>query len=266
MTNKETKSVYSSGEGKPTYLDVQATVGISKHMGGYTATDELHDLCHLDQAQEVLDVGCGIGVGPAYIAKKFGCRVMAVDLSEDMLKWAQQRAERESVSEIIEFRQADVRSLPFEDNRFDAVLVESVLAFVEDKRTAIDELLRVTKPGGYIGLNESYWTEMPESMGEWDSLSIGPSIITEAEWRKIWEETPFTWREIQLRDLDASQEVSDRVGWVGWRYILPAWGRLIRMLFTRRGSLKSIQGQLDAPREMWDLLGYALFVGRKQGD
>ncbi len=130
MTNQETKSVYSSGEGKPTYLDVQATVGITKHMGGYTATNEMHKMCHLERAQEVLDVGCGIGVGPAYVAKKYGCRVMAVDVSDDMLKWSQQRAEREGVIDRITFRKADIGTLPFEDNRFDAVMVESVLFFV----------------------------------------------------------------------------------------------------------------------------------------
>ncbi len=265
MTNHETKSVYNSGEGKPTYLDVQATVGITKHMGGYAATDELHKMCHLDRAQEVLEVGCGIGVGSAYIAKNYGCRVMAVDVSDDMLKWAQQRAEREGVVDRITFRKADIGALPFEDNRFDAVLVESVLAFVVDKREAIDELLRVTKPGGYAGLNEVYWLEMPESMGEWDNLSIGPAIITEAEWRTLWNETPLEDRKIEVRALDATQEMRDRIGWIGWRYILPAWGRLLRMLFTRRGSLKSIQGQLDSPPDMWELLGYALFVGRKPG-
>lgn len=265
MSNREENAVYSSGEGKPTYLDVQATIGISKHMGGYTATDEMHALCHLDRAEEVLDVGCGIGVGSAYVAKKYGCRVTAVDVSDDMLKWAQQRAEREGVSDQITFRKADVCGLPFEDSRFDVVLVESVLAFVKDKHTAILELLRVTKPGGYIGLNETYWTEMPKSIGAWDTLSIGPAIITEAEWRALWNEMPLEDRKIEVRKLDAAQEVRDRVGWVGWRYILPAWGRLFRMLFARRGSLKSIQGQLDAPRDMWGLLGYALFVGRKPG-
>ena len=96
-------------------------------------------------------------------------------------------------------------------------------------------------------------------------MSIGPAIITEAEWRTIWDETPLEAREIQIRELDARQEVRDRIKWVGCGYILSAWGRLFRMLFSRRGSLKSIQGQLDAPRDMWELLGYALFVGRKPG-
>jgi ubiquinone/menaquinone biosynthesis C-methylase UbiE len=232
-------------------------------MGGYEATDTLHILCHVEEAQEVLDVGCGIGVGPAYIARRYGCRVMAVDLSAKMLAWAEQRARREGVSDLVSFRQADVRELPFEDDRFDAVLVESVLAFVEDQDRAIRELIRVTRPGGYVGLNEAYWTEKPSAELLSYSASIGPQILTEAEWRARWEATPLQERTIQVRSLGARQEVRDRIQWVGWRSILPAWGRVIKLLLARPGARASIKGQLDAPVELFRLLGYALFVGRK---
>jgi hypothetical protein len=74
MNLPEHKPIYTEGGGEPTYLDIQAEAGISKHMGGYAATDALHRLCHLEEAQEVLEVGCGIGVGPAYIAKRLVAR------------------------------------------------------------------------------------------------------------------------------------------------------------------------------------------------
>jgi len=76
----------------PHYLDVQAEVGISKHLGGFKATDELLALCRVEQAGEVLSAGCGIGVGPAYIARKYGCRVVGVDLSLKMIAWCHVRA------------------------------------------------------------------------------------------------------------------------------------------------------------------------------
>ncbi|MBU0494206.1 MAG: hypothetical protein KKA73_08825 [Chloroflexi bacterium] len=63
------------------FLDMQAQVGITKHMGGFEATDELLALCHVEDAREVLYVGCGIGVGAtAYVARKYGCRVVGVDI------------------------------------------------------------------------------------------------------------------------------------------------------------------------------------------
>ena len=59
------------------YLDMQACVGITKHNGGFGATDELLSLCHIKDAQEALNVGCGIGVGSAYVARAYDCRVVA---------------------------------------------------------------------------------------------------------------------------------------------------------------------------------------------
>ena len=263
MDSPEQEPIYTTGAEDPTYLDIQATVGITKHMGGYGATDALYRLCHLGEAQEVLEVGCGIGVGPAYIAKRFGCQVMAVDVSEKMLSWARKRARREGVADRVAFRKASVSELPFEDDRFDAVIVESVLAFVEDIEAAIRELIRVTKTGGYVGLNETYWTELPPPELLSYSLATGPEIITEAQWRAIWEATPLEARTIQVQDLEAKQELRDRIKWIGWRSILPAWGRVIKLLLTNRRSRDAIKQQLDTPTELAKRLGYALFVGRK---
>ena len=109
------------------YLDMQAYVGITKHIGGRAATDRLLADCHAENASDVLVVGCGIGVSAAYIAKKYGCRVVGVDISDKMIEWARKRAKRERVESKIELRTADIQDLPFETNRFDAVIVESVV-------------------------------------------------------------------------------------------------------------------------------------------
>ena len=92
---------------------MQASIGITKHIGGLEATNELLALCHLHEAREVLNVGCGIGVGSAYIARKYGCHVVGVDISEKMIAWSQRRAAEEGVADRVELRIADVRDLPF---------------------------------------------------------------------------------------------------------------------------------------------------------
>ena len=79
------------------FLDMQAEVGVTKHIGGFEATDELLSLCHIGEAREVLNVGCGIGVGSTYIARKYGCHVIGVDISEKMIAWSRQRAREEKV-------------------------------------------------------------------------------------------------------------------------------------------------------------------------
>jgi len=52
-------------------MDIQVAVCITKHYGGFAASEKLYHLCHLDAVDEVLEVGCGIGVGPIHIVEFF---------------------------------------------------------------------------------------------------------------------------------------------------------------------------------------------------
>jgi arsenite methyltransferase len=148
-------------EHQPTFFDFAAEVGLTKHIGGVQATEALIELCHVDQGKYVLDVGSGVGVTPCFIAKRYGCRVVGVDIAERMVARSRERADRERVADRVEFRVADAQDLPFENDLFDAVITESVTAFPEDKQKAVTEYVRVTKPGGYVGLNESVWLKVP---------------------------------------------------------------------------------------------------------
>jgi hypothetical protein len=88
-------------------------------------------------------------------------------------------------------------------------------------------------------------------------------VLTEAEWRRLWEATSLQARTIQVHKVEPRQEVRDRIQWIGWRSILPAWGRAIKLLLTHPGARASIRAQLDSPTELLDYLSYALLVGRK---
>jgi ubiquinone/menaquinone biosynthesis C-methylase UbiE len=265
---KAEPQVYSDA-GSETYLDLQAAAGITKHFGGYDATDELHRLCRLAEAHEVLEVGCGVGVGPAYIAKRYGCRVVGVDLSPQMLAWAERRVQREGVADRVTLQQANVLALPFEDNRFDATIAESVLAFVEDKAAAIAEMIRVTRPGGYVGLNESYWGQRPPetSAQAWDSL--GAVVLTADDWRALWAAAALAERVIAPRPWSLRREAGDRMRWLGWGEVFRAWGRILKLMTTHRELWRavrtSLRAQTDTPKEVLRTFGYALFVGRKPG-
>ena len=136
----------------PSTLELVAGVGLTKHFGGLKATEELIELCHINKDKYVLDVGCGVGLTPCYLARSHGCRVVGVDISEQMINWSNKRARREGVEDRVEFRVADAQALPFEDALFDVVICESVVIAVQDKQSAVSEFIRVTKPAGYIGL------------------------------------------------------------------------------------------------------------------
>ncbi len=249
----------------PDYLDIQAEVGITKHLGGFIATDELLALCHVEDAKSVLYVGSGIGVGPAYIARKIGCQVVAVDISEKMLSWTTQRAFEEGVSAKVETRLANVLALPFEDNRFDAVLVESVLAFVEPKEKAILECLRVIRPGGYVGLNEVFWSEQPspEMIEANRRIQMGIELLTLIEWRNLWQQIPLNDKTIKTYEINLQRETRDRIQWVGRRWIFRAWGRLIKLYFSNPLARRAINSQTKETTQSYKSMGFGLFSGQK---
>jgi arsenite methyltransferase len=246
------------------FLDMQAYVGVTKHSGGIEATDELLSLCHTEDAREVLNVGCGIGVGPAHIAKKYNCHVMGVDISEKMIEWSRRRAGKERVEAKVELRTADVLDLPFEAGRFDVVVCESVLIFVEDKAQAIRECVRVTKPGGYVGLNEGLWIKQPSpELATRVRDALGPFIPTHEAWQALWEASGLQERVVKICQVDARTEVKSRIRWIGWRWILGAWGRGLRLYITNPAVRQSIKEVFDVPPEVFQYAGYGLFVGRK---
>lgn len=123
-------------EEKSDYFDFAAKVGLTKHLGGLVATEELIELCHIGEGKYILDVGCGAGVTPSYIAKRYGCKVVGVDISEGMIERSREMAKREGVADRAEFRVADAQDLPFEDDLFDAIITESVTSFPDDKQRA----------------------------------------------------------------------------------------------------------------------------------
>ncbi len=247
-----------------TYLDMQAYVGITKHIGGRAATDELLALCHIKQAREVLVVGCGIGVSCAYIAKKYGCRVVGVDISEKMIEWSHKRAREDRVENKVEFRVADVLDLPFNADRIDAVLVESVIAFVDDKARAIRECGRVTHSGGYVGLNESYFTVAPTpEISETVRRELGVDIPLVQTWQTLWEASGLHDRVVNLHRINARREIQDRLRWIGARWTLQAFGRLFHLYLTQPAARQSLKAQFGSTAGSLHTMGYGIFVGRK---
>jgi arsenite methyltransferase len=248
------------------YLDMQAYVGISKHIGGRKATDTLLSLCHIENAQDVLNVGCGIGVSSAYITKKYDCHVMGVDISGKMIEWSRKRAREEHVGTRVEFRVANILELPFETNRFDAVIVESVVAFVEDKARAICECARVARPGGYVGLNESFFTrEPPPDLAKMIRRTCGgidlPTLTT---WQTLWDASGLQDRITRTYSIDARQEIRRRMQWIGARWALEAFARLFYLYLTRPDARPSIKEQFGSGSGSFEMMRYGLFVGRKQ--
>jgi SAM-dependent methyltransferase len=245
------------------YLDFQSIVGITKHIGGLGATRELLALCGVETAHEVLEVGCGIGVGPANLARDHGCRVVGIDRSARMIEWARRRVRENDGERRVELVVADVTDLPFEDGRFDIVIAESVLAFVEDRARAMHEMVRVTKPGGRVGLNESIWTrELPREVAEL-ARDMGADVQPTETWLSLCDQAGLQDMTVRLRRIDAAAEVRNRLRWVGLPWAIRAWGRTLRLLVTEPKSRAAIRTFYGPGMSVFGCVGYGLFVGTR---
>jgi SAM-dependent methyltransferase len=109
----------------------------------------LADACQIQAGDRVLDVAAGSG-NAAIPAARTGARVVASDLTPELLAAGQRQAEQQGL--MLEWRQADAEALPFGDGEFDVVMSCLGVMFTPHHQAAADELVRVCRPGGTIGL------------------------------------------------------------------------------------------------------------------
>ena len=117
----------------------------------------LVEACDIGPGKRVLDVAAGTG-NASIPAAKAGAEVVASDLTPELFDAGRRRAEAEGVE--LEWVEADAERLPFEDESFDVVMSSIGAMFAPHHQDVADELVRVCRPEGTIGLLS--WT--PEGM------------------------------------------------------------------------------------------------------
>ncbi|MGW1542909.1 class I SAM-dependent methyltransferase [Streptomyces sp. NPDC002309] len=109
----------------------------------------LVEACGVRPGDRVLDVGAGTG-NAAIPAALAGADVVAADLTPELLETGRRKAAGAGVD--LRWREADAEALPFADADFDTVLSCVGVMFAPHHQAAADELVRVCRPGGTIGL------------------------------------------------------------------------------------------------------------------
>jgi SAM-dependent methyltransferase len=117
----------------------------------------LVEACGIGAGMRVLDVAAGTG-NAAIPAARAGAEVIAGDLTPELLDAGRERAEAAGVK--LDWQVADAEDLPFEDASFDVVMSSIGAMFAPHHQDVADELVRVCRPGGIIGLLS--WT--PDGM------------------------------------------------------------------------------------------------------
>jgi ubiquinone/menaquinone biosynthesis C-methylase UbiE len=114
-----------------------------------TLGPRLVEACGVQPGQRVLDVAAGSG-NAAVPAAATGASVVASDLTPELFDAGRRIAETRGVE--LEWTEADAEAMPFDDNSFDVVMSCVGAMFAPHHRQTADEIVRVVRPGGTIGM------------------------------------------------------------------------------------------------------------------
>ncbi len=186
---------------------------------GKAVTEALVEYARPRAGMRVLDLASGTGEPAISLAVRVGAegQVTALDLSTDLLEIAENRARDRGIKNFVT-QQADAHALPFEDEKFDLATSRFGVMFFRDPVLAMQELLRVLKPGAracflaWGAFEQPYWQSTmgvvhrhvggpllapgadPFRFAKAGSLS---EVLKRAGFRECKEETrtvPWTWR------------------------------------------------------------------------
>ncbi len=257
------------------YLDVPYF-----NVGGQASMDRLAEMCHIGAGTRVLEVGCGTGGNACYLAQKFGCTVVGVDIAEQMVRQATRKAGERGLSDHVSFRVGDAYRLDFPDSSFDTVVTVFVSQFL-DPAKAFPEFLRVLKAGGRLGVNEMYRDEgVPSGVkekvdateGTFRELTSLPFTLRSPEtWSRSFESAGFTGVALEkhpnANESPYSEGVIEEFG--GWgKFAGTIWRTIVYALRSGKirkkyVSLSRTKKTLLKDKETSTYIGYVLCAGKK---
>jgi SAM-dependent methyltransferase len=238
------------------------------------AAEALAEACAVSAGQEVLDVAAGDGNFALACARE-GASVVASDLAPGMVERGRARSQAEGYD--VDWVEADVEALPFEDGRFDCVGSVFGAMIAPRPRVVAEELFRVVRPGGTVGMTA--WTSRGFSA---ELFRLGRSYAPPApdqprsdEWsdeanvRERFEGLAARF-ELQVRTLlwrfDSPEEMVSALGtsappWVAAKQNLPParWESLIAEARELAERWAGDERPIEFDNE------YALIVARKRG-
>jgi demethylmenaquinone methyltransferase/2-methoxy-6-polyprenyl-1,4-benzoquinol methylase len=117
---------------------------------------------------DVLDVATGTAAVAIELARRYGCTVVGIDQSAEMLQAGRQRVDRAGLADRIRLVEGRAETLPFPDGSFDGLTFTYLLRYVDDPAETLRELARVVRPGGSIASLEFFLPQHPVTRRAWD--------------------------------------------------------------------------------------------------
>lgn len=227
------------------------------HPGGTGISRQLAREIGLAATDRVLDVACGAGETACLLTRDFKCRVTGIDATALQIRRSLENARTRDLDAV--FVQGDAHRLPFPGARFDAVIAEAILCHLDIDR-ALAEMIRVTRPGGRVGMHDLCWrSDAPEAVRSRFAELENERPKTLSGWTGCFERAGLT----AVRTIDRSADLpgwnrqeTRRLGLLGQARIMLA----ILRRWGWRGYLT-----IRESRRIWEgpHMGYGLVIGTR---
>lgn len=157
--------------------------------GGRALYRQIALLTGLEEGTEVLDVGCGRGVTLEYFVEEYGVQGSGIDEDPELVELAEDRVRSRGMGGRMQMQASSVGNLPYRDEVFDVAVGELGMTARTDPSSAVAELVRVTRPGGWVVLVQLVWTAPVDAERRRvleDHLGVRPLMLV--EWKRLLRE------------------------------------------------------------------------------
>ena len=162
------------------------------HIGGRQATAELAALAGFAPGTRLLDIGCGLGGASRFFARRLGCRVTGIDVTEDYVRVARELAARVGFADEVSYETASALALPFAPETFDGAAMLHVGMNIADKQKAFGEARRVLRSGGVFAIYDVMGdTEGLAFPVPWASSAEASFVAGAATYRRLLSQAGF---------------------------------------------------------------------------
>ena len=219
------------------------------HARGFPATVELADTLPIEAGHRIVDIGCGVG-GPArYLAKRFGCRVSGVDITEPFVEAANKLTALLKMEGQVAVELGDGQQLPYGDAMFEGGYTQHVTMNIADRARFFGEAFRVLKPGAFFALTEHGLgpAGSPHYPLPWSEDGSGAYLVTPADTVAYLEGVGFV--DVEVEDTGAKYLAGYRRAIeLAAQGALPPFGAHILMGHTAPAKTKNAARNIEEGR------------------
>jgi len=158
------------------------------HPGGLNLTRHIAERACIGKGSLLLDVACGKGTSDRFLAQEVGCRVVGVDLSENMIQYSREKAGENH--DRVMLVQGNGECLPFRDSSFDFVLFECTFSLFQDKSRVSAEAFRILRSRGKLLMSDLYVKE-PSKGPVSTVFPCAAGALTICDYLKLFSESGF---------------------------------------------------------------------------